>query len=121
MRIHGAGSGDIQGGAAPRADSGPPAVVARLEASGLRRPVASFSDPRLRYPNLLLTDGGERTAADDAVLWQRSAGECSQTLRCGETGWESIRSDTGGQVHVLERFPDGRTRSGLSPQEKSPP
>lgn len=98
-----------------RSDCIPPAIVARLEAAGLRKPVASFADPRLRYPNLLLTDGWQRQPEDERVLWRKEAGDCSQTLECTDTGWRSIRSEMGDRVHVLERREDGRVTVAEGP------
>lgn len=86
-----------------------PHFLRALEAKGFHKPVRSLADPRLRLPELLLMEGWERLATDDAIIYRSVAAEDSdygQQITFAANNAREIRTFAEKAEHVL--MVDGR-------------
>lgn len=81
-----------------------PQFLRALESKGFHKPVRSLADPRLRLPELLLMDGWERLATNNAVIYRAVAEDDSdygQQITFSANNAREIRTFVEKSEHVL--------------------
>lgn len=91
----------------------PADVVASMREHGISRPIENLTDPRLRYPEMLIMQGWERETAGEISCYHKSGEGCSQTVEFGEGRWRRVVSDLGERRHTVEMGPTGRSRQWI--------
>lgn len=88
----------------------PKDFIEEMKSAGFNKPVLSFMDPRLSYPEIFLQHGWQRQNIAEGAMYSQKSGKIEQKVEFGQGRWRRVTTTLADRSHVVEMMPDGRVR-----------